>query len=155
MTGERTPGEECLWELWPLQHSLVPFSADAIENDAAHGDIFAVPGEAFHHGGGRCALSFHIDNQHHGPAKQGGSIGGAAGAIRRAIKQAHHALGNHERVPMDENLLVKRFRAHGPNVDIAAGETGGIRMKGRVNVIGTDFQRSDIRSPYFQGPQQS
>ena len=53
-------------------------------------------GEAVDQGCGGLRLRLHVQHQHHRPAREGGQVGGRAGAVGGAVEQAHDAFDDQE-----------------------------------------------------------
>ena len=98
-------------------------------------------------GGRGLGLAGDVEHQHHRPAQQRRQVGGGAGAGSSprggAVEQSHHAFGNANIRVLDAAAASVRdqIRAHRPAVEIVARPTGGDLVEGRIDIIGTAFER--------------
>ena len=120
------------------EQGFVVGAAYPVQDHARDRHVLPEGGEAMDQGCGGLGLRLHVQHQHHGPAREGGQIGGRAGAVGGAVEQAHDALDDQE-VGVLFRQPGQRFRPHRPGVEVDAGAAAGRRVEHRVDIIGADL----------------
>ena len=140
---------------------LVARARTHVEDDAADRQIVPVHLAAEHDSCGRLRLRRDVEHQDDRPAGQRGEVrGGAACALaagRRAVEQAHDAFDHAEiRVgSVRGDKRVDELRAHRPRIEVDALTSGGRRMEGRVDIVGSALERLDGDALVAQRAQQA
>ena len=159
----RVAGQEAEESGRPVQHgkrfAQRPFMSWAADSVADHTDqvhAIAMPGEPVIDGGGRRRLSAHIQHQQDGPTGSRRQVRSRSGAVRRPVKQPHHAFAEYELRPVAQRTGQRRQgrRPHPPTVEIDAIRPGRRRMEGGVDIVGPRLRGSYGNTGPAKGAQQ-